>query len=134
SGAQTFALSQGPVDTILKVEPDRVIPEGGGLVLELGGTHIPVLPLEMLVGRPVARHSGTAVVLRSGEGRLALLVDRVEAQREAVIRPLGRVFAGHPFITSATFAGDGQVIFVLDTGRLAAAREALVGVGPAVAA
>jgi chemosensory pili system protein ChpA (sensor histidine kinase/response regulator) len=134
SGTQTFALSQGPVDTILKVEADRVIPEGGGLVIELGGARIPVLPLEMLVGRPAGRTAGTAVMLRSGAERIALLVDRVEAQREAVIRPLGRVFAGHPFITSATFAGDGQVIFVLDTGRLAGAREALVGVGAAVAA
>lgn len=134
SGAQTFALSQGPVDTILKVEGDRVIPEAGGLVIDLGGSRIPVLPLEMLVGRPAGTTAGTAVVLRSGADRIALLVDRVEAQREAVIRPLGRVFAGHPFITSATFAGDGQVIFVLDTGRLAAAREALVGVGAAAAA
>jgi chemosensory pili system protein ChpA (sensor histidine kinase/response regulator) len=134
SGSQTFALSQGPVDTILNIDPDRVIPEAGGLVIELGGARIPVLPLEMLVGRPAGRTSTTAVVLRTGAERLALVVDRVEAQREAVIRPLGRIFAGHPFITSATFAGDGQVIFVLETGRLGAAREALVGVGAAAAA
>ena len=61
----------------------------------------------------------TAVVLRGGEHRMGLLVDRIEAQREAVVRPLGRLFAGHPFLNSATFAGDGQVIFVLDVGRLA---------------
>ena len=52
--------------------------------------------------------------------RIALLVDRIEAQREAVIRPLSRLFSGHPFITSATFAGDGQVVFVLDSSRLPA--------------
>jgi chemosensory pili system protein ChpA (sensor histidine kinase/response regulator) len=61
---------------------------------------------------------GTAVVLRVSEQRIALLVDRIEAQREAVVRPLGRLFAGHPFVTSATFSGDGEVIFVLDAGRL----------------
>lgn len=44
----------------------------------------------------------TAVVLRGGEHRMGLLVDRIEAQREAVVRPLGRLFAGHPFLNSAT--------------------------------
>ena len=68
----------------------------------------------------------TAVLVREGGQRLAILVDRIEAQREAVIRPLGRLFSGHPFITSATVAGDGQVVFLLDTKRL----PALVGQSP----
>jgi chemosensory pili system protein ChpA (sensor histidine kinase/response regulator) len=69
--------------------------------------------------RAAVSAGSTAVVLRGGEHRIALLTDRIEAQREAVVRPLGKLFAGHPFLNSATFAGDGQVIFVLDVGRLA---------------
>ncbi len=123
---QTYALSQGPIETILQIEPDRLRPHAGGLELQLGGELLPALPLERLVGLGAGRPGSTAVVLRAGSERLALIVDRVEAQREAVIRPLGPLFAGHPFVTSATFAGDGQVIFVLDAGRLAQAREAIV--------
>jgi chemosensory pili system protein ChpA (sensor histidine kinase/response regulator) len=81
---------------------------------------LPAISLATLAGKKMG-HPTTALVLRSHDEsgqRVALLVDRIEAQREAVVRPLGRLFSGHPFITSATFAGDGQVVFVLDAARL----------------
>src|SRR5690606_28881772 len=140
AGTQVYAVSQGPIETVLNVEPEMLRDGPDGLVLRIGDEQLPALSLPMLIG-PCASHTwssarsshdeavraargtislgSTAVVLRAGaSSRLALLIDRIEAQREAVVRPLGRLFAGHPFLTSATFAGDGQVIFVLDVGRL----------------
>jgi chemosensory pili system protein ChpA (sensor histidine kinase/response regulator) len=83
---------------------------------------------------PSRAPGATAVVLRAGEERLALLVDRIEAQREAVLRPLGRIFTGHPFISNATLSGDGQVIFVLDAARLMGWAASLAAVGRGAAA
>jgi chemosensory pili system protein ChpA (sensor histidine kinase/response regulator) len=141
AGTQLYALSQGPIESVFNVEPEMLRETGDGLLLRVGEEQVPVLSLRALIGdcathawQParasgddgartrVAAGPGSAVVVRAGEQRLALLVDRIEAQREAVVRPLGPMFAGHPFLNSATFAGDGQVIFVLDVGRLSALR------------
>jgi len=142
AGTQVYALSQGPVDTVVNVEPELVRDGKDGLELRVADETIPALSLTDLIGDCASHPFGpmlrggddvarirvgargaaggtTAVVLRGGSRRMALLVDRIEAQREAVVRPLGRLFAGHPFLTSATFSGDGQVMFVLDTSRLA---------------
>ncbi|MEW6273114.1 MAG: response regulator [Thermodesulfobacteriota bacterium] len=143
AGTQVYALSQGPIESVLNVESEMLREGPDGLLVRIGEEQIPGLSLPMLIGscathtwlparssaedaarqRAAARAAqplgATAVILRAGAAqRLALLIDRIEAQREAVVRPLGRLFAGHPFVTSATFAGDGQVIFVLDVGRL----------------
>ena len=138
AGTQVYALSQGPIESVFNVEPEMLRDTADGLLLQIGEDHVPALSLPRLTtgcagtawqaGRDDLRGRGarggagpgtTAVVLRNGEHRMGLLVDRIEAQREAVVRPLGRLFAGHPFLNSATFAGDGQVIFVLDVGRIA---------------
>jgi chemosensory pili system protein ChpA (sensor histidine kinase/response regulator) len=167
AGTQVYALSQGPIETVLNVEPEMLRDGADGLVIRLGEEQLPALSLPALIGgcanhtwlparaandeaarqRAAARAAqplgGTAVVVRTGAAqRMAVLIDRIEAQREAVVRPLGRLFAGHPFLTSATFAGDGQVIFVLDVGRLggllgslapASVAEARAATGPAEA-
>jgi chemosensory pili system protein ChpA (sensor histidine kinase/response regulator) len=137
AGTQVYALSQGPIESVFNVEPELLRDTADGLLLKIGDDHVPALSLPMLTAscagtawqtgrhddgrasRAASAVGATAVVLRGGEHRMVLLVDRIEAQREAVVRPLGRLFAGHPFLNSATFAGDGQVIFVLDVGRLA---------------
>jgi len=143
AGTQVYALSQGPIESVFNVEPEMLRETADGLLLRIGEEHVPALSLPSLIGscathawQPARGGNGdaaeraratqhptgpgtTAVVLRGGEQRMALLTDRIEAQREAVVRPLGKLFAGHPFLNSATFAGDGQVIFVLDVGRLA---------------
>lgn len=133
AGTQVYALSQGPIESVFNVEPEMLRETADGLLLRIGEDHVPALSLPTLTAgcagtawqaardeRAARGGTGTtAVVLRGGEHRMGLLVDRIEAQREAVVRPLGRLFAGHPFLNSATFAGDGQVIFVLDVGRLA---------------
>lgn len=117
AGDQSFALSQAPIETVLCIEPHQIAYERDGTRVRVGEQMLPALSLATLTGQ-ASGHPTTALVLQNGDDRVAVLVDRIEAQREAVIRPLGRLFSGHPFITSATFSGDGQVVFVLDANRL----------------
>jgi CheY-like chemotaxis protein len=119
AGDQSYAISQAPIETVLCIEPDQITQSSDGLRVRVGGQDLPAIPLTALTGQP-AGHPSTALVVQDGDDRVAVLVDRIEAQREAVVRPLGRLFSGHPFITSATFAGDGQVVFVIDASRLPA--------------
>lgn len=135
-GEQTVALSQGPVETVLNIEAEDLESSTTAsghqrLVLRQGAETIPACRLDALVGNPVAESPGTAVILRCGEERTALLVHRIEAQREAVIRPLGALFESHPFISSATLKGDGEVVFALDATRIVPELHA-VPTGPAL--
>ncbi len=119
-GRQVFALPHGPIESVLNIDAEHLSWELGRPRLRIGEETIAAIDLAAVADLARTGPPATAVVLRSAEHRIALLVDRIEAQREAVVRPLGRLFAGHPFVTSATFAGDGQVIFVLDASRLEA--------------
>jgi chemosensory pili system protein ChpA (sensor histidine kinase/response regulator) len=79
---------------------------------------LPVLLLAPLVGEATPTESAVAAILRAGDRAMALIVDRVQAQQEVVIRPLGPVLEAHPLLSGATISGAGAVIFVLHVGRL----------------
>jgi two-component system chemotaxis sensor kinase CheA len=58
------------------------------------------------------------VVVRHGRGHVGLAVDAIEGQRQAVIKPLGRLFRGVPGISGSTLRPDGRVALVVDVPRL----------------
>jgi len=127
AGGETISLTQGPVETILNIDPEDLREEDGRYQMPFEDDWLPALPLHRLLGCAAAQDPHTAVILQSGERRVALLVEKIESQREAVIRPLGPLFGNHPYISSATLRGDGNVVFALDASRLHAAWKTMVG-------
>ena len=127
AGGETIALTQGPVETIINIDPEDLREEDGRYQMPFEDDWLPALPLHRLLGCAAAQDPHTAVILQSGERRVALLVEKIESQREAVIRPLGPLFRNHPYISSATLRGDGNVVFALDASRLHAAWKTTVG-------
>jgi len=87
-------------------------------MLKVRNELLPVLFLAPLVGEPAPVENAVAVLLRAGDRAMALIVDRVHAQQEVVIRPLGPVLDTHPFLSGATISSAGTAIFVLHVGRL----------------
>jgi chemosensory pili system protein ChpA (sensor histidine kinase/response regulator) len=118
AGTETVALTQGPVETVINIDSKDLQDEQDRWQVAFEGSWLPALPLHRLLGCPPTGDAQSAVILRSGETRVALLVEKIESQREAVIRPLGALFQNHPFISSATLRGDGSVVFALDASRL----------------
>lgn len=51
--------------------------------------------------------------------KINLIVDEIIGPEEVVIRPLPPLFRHHPYCSSATISGGGQVVLVLDIRRLA---------------
>jgi chemosensory pili system protein ChpA (sensor histidine kinase/response regulator) len=94
--------------------------------LSIQGANVPVLVLADLLGEPPPADAAVAVVLRTREGALAVLVDRVRAQQDLAVRPPDAMLEGHPFIRGAAIAGTGAVVFLLDPAGLAAAVSARV--------
>ncbi len=124
SGERLFAVPLSSVETMVQFDPGQLDSKDGVDRLRLGATTVPALPLADVCGDPETGLGNTAAVLRTGDEKIAVLFDRVEGQREAVMRPLGPLLAAHTWISGATFSGDGRVLFCLDAaGLLRLSRE-----------
>jgi two-component system chemotaxis sensor kinase CheA len=85
------------------------------------GTVTPVIDLrEALDTSPEQRGDAThIVVVETGNGPLALVVDDVVDQNEIVTRPIPAAVAASDLISASAVLGNGDVTFVLDTEALA---------------
>ncbi len=113
-GSETFAL---PLDSVVECAE---LPAGAGDVVEIRGESLPALSLASALeisSRPAARQ--VAVVVRHGAGKTAFIVDAVSASIQAVIKPLGKLFADFPFIAGSTVLNNGQVALILDADGVA---------------
>ena len=131
AGAQSFALPIDFIEQVMAIEMAELMQVDGQPMLKVRNELLPVLILAPLVGEPAPAENAVAVLLRAGDRAMALIVNRVHAQQEVVIRPLGPLLDTHPFLSGATISGAGTVIFVLHVGRLfdmlasVAARQAM---------
>jgi two-component system chemotaxis sensor kinase CheA len=84
---------------------------------------IPVHDLGELLGIPrdAVRLSRPIVVVEGEGGRMALGVDALIGQEEAVLKPLSRPLDLVPGLSAVTVLGNGRPVFVLDIPRLLAA-------------
>lgn len=118
TGSQLFVLPVDFVEQAVAIEMSDLTQVGNQHMLKIRNELLPVLVMGPLVGEAAPTEAAVAVLLRAGDRAMALIVDRVQAQQEVVIRPLGPVLEAHPFLSGATISGAGTVIFVLHVGRL----------------
>ena len=70
-------------------------------------------------GAPPDHTTGLFVVaVRSGDGQVGMVVDRLIGEQEIVIKPLGRFIGDVPGLSGATILGDGGVALILDIPNL----------------
>ncbi len=120
AGGSSFVL---PLDVVVECIdlPPRTDVEG---CLDLRGAVLPLLDLShhfLLEPESVDRRS--VVVVQIGEERAGIVVDRLLGERQAVIKPLGRVFDGMPGVGGSTLLGDGSIALVLDASSLLSEAE-----------
>jgi two-component system chemotaxis sensor kinase CheA len=78
--------------------------------------------LAALLGFESAGRDERAVVVADGiDGRIALAVDGLLGQHEAVLKPLGPPLQGVSGLSAVTVLGTGRPVFILDVTRLLAA-------------
>lgn len=90
-------------------------------VLQIRGAYLPIVSLAEVFGlTPIAAHpsQGMVVVLEQGNQCMALLVDTVLGQQQAVIKSLETNFRKVAGVSGATIMGDGQVAMILDVAAL----------------
>jgi two-component system chemotaxis sensor kinase CheA len=92
--------------------------------IDLHGEVLPVVHLAAWFGRPaVQSNRRSVVVVRFGEQRAGLIVDRLLGEFQTVIKPLGRLFAHLKGIGGSTILGSGEVALILDVPALVASAE-----------
>jgi len=121
-GVECFAIPLNSVLETMVIEPSEIGRSEGREVLNLRGE--PLL-LRRLSEEFAIEGTGTGrderqfvVVLGMGEQRLGLLVDRLEGQRDTVIKAIKGPIQGIRGISGATELGDQGAILVIDVSTI----------------
>jgi chemosensory pili system protein ChpA (sensor histidine kinase/response regulator) len=122
AGGQTWALPASLVTLVreFKVDQIQALHEAGQI--ELNGESYPLRVLAEMVGRKSQPGEGryrTILLLRAGEQRLAVRVDSLDGNFEAVVKNIGPQLARIAGISGATVLGDGRVALILNPFQLA---------------
>jgi len=114
-GQSTFIL---PLDSVVECIE---LPPGSDAsdYLNLRGEVLPFLRLRNMfaVAGEVPLRQNIVVVRFSGR-KAGIAVDRLFGECQAVIKPLGRLFAGISGISGSTILGSGEVALILDVAQL----------------
>lgn len=111
-----------PLDTVLEChdlpEEERERIDGDG-VINLRGKPLPYLRLRDFFGlRGSAPQRESVLVVQHQGGQAGLVVDALYGERQAVIKPLGRLLYGLQGVSGFTILGNGQVALILDIPAL----------------
>jgi two-component system chemotaxis sensor kinase CheA len=122
-GEEVFGLPIGKVLGACEVDGAALSRSREQRMLPWESSLIPVYGLEDLLDVSAPRRIGSRpyVVMEGDGGRVALGVDRLLGQEEAVLKALSRPLDLLPGLSGVTILGSGRPVFILDVPRLLAA-------------
>ncbi|WP_271408705.1 chemotaxis protein CheA [Pseudomonas sp. Q1-7] len=129
-GGESFVL---PLDSVVECV-DLVEQDNRHNLVSLRGEPLPYVRVRELFGlAPGEGQRESLVVLQFGKERAGVVVDQLGGEFQAVIKPLGQIFAMNKVLSGSTILGDGSVALILDVPHLiqracvAAERQAQAG-------
>ena len=118
---QTFAIPLTSVVEAVKLGPGDLKTINGREVLTLRDHVLPLLRLSTMFEIPMQEDPsdlGYVVVVAVCERRFGIMVDRLHAQEEVVIKSLGDLLGEITGVAGATITGEGKVVLILDMAEL----------------
>jgi two-component system chemotaxis sensor kinase CheA len=115
AGDETYILPIESVVECLERPSDLRVGEDGLAVLPLRGRPLPCIRLRSFFGvqaQPAQREN--VVVVRFGEATAGIIVDELEGETQAVVKPLGRYLGDLAGVAGSTILGSGRVALILD--------------------
>ena len=111
-----YAIPQVNLKELVNIQPEKdLLKVGNTEFYRLRGEIIPVLRLsEVLKSNGKGENQKNLVILTTGEKFIGLLVDKIFASEEIVVKPLGKWFKNIPIYSGATIMGDGKLALILD--------------------
>ena len=119
-GDQRFAIPLTAVLETLLVDPVEILRSEGRELLNLRGEPLPLRRLHAEFGlpAPAADARQAVVVVGLGDVRAGLLVDRLEGQQDAVLKPIQGPVRTVYGVAGATELGDRGTVLVVDVAAL----------------
>jgi len=94
----------------------------------LRGEIVPWLDLARFYGsNPNSARRRNLIVVRQGDSRIGLIVDKLMGEHQAVIQPLASIFKPLKALAGSTILSSGEVALVLDVNGLMASAKQLQG-------
>jgi two-component system chemotaxis sensor kinase CheA len=120
---QPFVLPSSNVRKLVRFDPDELRSVQGQDTLSLGGSPVPVVPLnELLNRRGDVKTSETGrmlgVVAQSGVREAVLVVDGVSNEQEIVVKNLGPRIHRLPHVSGGTLLRSGEIALLLNVSSL----------------
>ncbi|HPD95792.1 MAG: chemotaxis protein CheA [Bacteroidales bacterium] len=113
-----YVIPLAAIDKIYAVEKKQIYDTFNNLVT-LDGNQIPFFSLRKEFNLSQSTNDlEQAVVVNFADNRVALVVDHVIGEYQAVLKPLGRHYKNHDIFSGATILGDGTVALVMDTNKI----------------
>jgi two-component system, chemotaxis family, sensor kinase CheA len=114
---QRYALPLASVDRI--VRPTTTFSIEGQAMISINDAPIPLIPLANILNLPTQpAKDALAVIIGTGEQRIAVLVDDVLTEQELAVKPLSKPIIRVRHLIGVTVLGSGEPVVVLNTTDL----------------
>ena len=139
-GQSIYALPSTMVENVQQLKAAALEASYKQQYIDWQGARYPLYFLARLLGDDeaeiVSQPHNPVLLLRSGENRIAVHVDELLGNQEAVVKNIGPQLARLPGIAGATVSGNGTVILIINpiafTQRIAVTRKIAKEAKPAV--
>jgi chemosensory pili system protein ChpA (sensor histidine kinase/response regulator) len=124
SGSTNYALPVGIIQQAQKIKRQELAESYQAEAVEWAGNQYAIHYIGALLGnvdqRPEDHAYNSVLLLRVGSFNIALHVDEVVGNQEAVMKPIGAQLARVPGIVGATVTGDGSIMLIINPVQLVA--------------
>jgi len=118
SGGLPFAIPLDRVQRTIRLADHAVRSVAGRRMLVMGDRVLPLRDLGEAVGHPPVAGQDHAVIVRAGEGDIALGVELLVGQRELVARALPPAVSARAALSGGAVLADGQIALIVDCDAL----------------
>ncbi len=121
AGKELFAVPMQSIVQIARLEKSQIERLGNDPIIRLDGHACPLIRLsEHLLLREVEDEGNTIpiFIVRAGDRRVAVRVERILSGRDVVVKTLGTHLRKVPGLVGATLLGDGTIVPILDPNTL----------------
>lgn len=117
-GGTTLAFPLNFIESGLILDQPGTRDEAGREWYAIGDATLPVLRLAPLFRLPGEENSAKGIIVSIGDRRAIVIVDRVLARQEIVIKHLDALTSQHPLLNGATLDAEGRVLPILNLPAL----------------
>jgi two-component system, chemotaxis family, sensor kinase CheA len=121
-GDEQFTIPLAAVEECVELPAQLAVGSAGSSFLNIRGALVPFIRLrDMFRAQQDASPFQKVVVVAASGQRIGLVVDRIVANNQTVIKQLSRLHSGVKGFSGATILGDGRVALILDVPQLVSA-------------